>query len=261
MAVQELLGAAVILLAVGALRGRDPPVRSQKANTKPNGSRTLNRTTTNEKADDLRTAQKPQKQRTSTMHDTETYTDAITQPYAQPYTERTYTAAEIAAEHKVTDATVRNRWYDWLLKVAPAQLLKDGKRYTELAHTLFGEFAAVDQKERPAWVADAKQRYSPEWSSVGVIDCEVMPENVGSTLALIQTNLSVANEQLTTELTEVTDFISRLNAADADFTDAELESWQANGARKAVAQFKTEEIARAQTLNALRQQRLGGKQQ
>lgn len=192
------------------------------------------------------------------IHDTETYTDAIAQPYAQQYTERTYTAAEIATEHGVSDATVRNRWFKWLEKVAPAQLLKEGKSYTELAHTLFGEFAACDQKERHAWVADAKQRYGSEWSSVGVIDCEVMPDNVGGTLALIQSNLSVSNQNLTAELSEVTDFINRLNTADADFTEAEIEGWQATGARKAVQQFKTEEIARAQTLNALRQQRLGG---
>jgi len=192
------------------------------------------------------------------MHDTETYTQTTVQPYAQQYTERTYTAAEIATEHGVSDATVRNRWFKWLEKVAPAQLLKDGKSYTELAHTLFAEFAVVDQKERHAWVADAKQRYGSEWSNVGVIDCEVMPDNVGGTLALIQSNLSFANQSLTAELSEVTDFISRLNTADADFTEAEVEGWAANGARKAVAQFKTEEIARAQTLNALRQQRLQG---
>lgn len=188
-------------------------------------------------------------------HHSETYIET----HAQPYTERTYTAAEIAAEHGVTDATVRNRWFTWLQKVAPAQLLKDGKSYTELAHILFAEFAKVDKQERHAWVADAKQRYASEWSSVGLIDCEVMPDNVGGTLALIQNNLQLSNQSLSLELSQIGDFIEQLNAADGDYSQAEVESWAANGARKAVTQFKTEEVAKAQTLNALRQQRLQGK--
>jgi len=173
---------------------------------------------------------------------------------------RTYTAQEIADAHNVKSVTVRTRWYDWLKKVAPETLLKTEDGYTELANTLFSEFAGVDIKERHAWVADAKERYAREWQSVGVIDCEVMPDNVGNALALIQTNLNSSNENLSLELFQMEDFIQQLNTADADFTQAEAESWAAAGARKAVAQFKTEEVARAQTLNALRQQRMQGGQ-
>ncbi|MBE9064916.1 hypothetical protein [cf. Phormidesmis sp. LEGE 11477] len=86
------------------------------------------------------------------INNTETYTQTTAQPYAQQYTERTYTAAEVAAEHGVSDATVRNRWFDWLLKVAPERLLKEGKSYTQLASDLFASFAPVDKKERHAWV-------------------------------------------------------------------------------------------------------------
>ena len=180
--------------------------------------------------------------------------------HAEAYAERTYTASEIAEANNVTDATVRNRWFVWLLKVAPEKLLKTGKSYTELANTLFGEFAKVDQKERHAWVADTKQRYAGEWGNAGIIDCEVMPSEVGGTLATLRSNLDVANQTLALELAQVSEFVESLNTADADFSQAEVESWAANGAKKAVMQFKTEEVARAQTLNALRQQRMGGQQ-
>jgi hypothetical protein len=190
------------------------------------------------------------------MNDTFPYIET----HAQEYSERTYTAHEIAEANNVTDATVRLRWFQWLCKVAPAQLLKSGKSYTELANTLFGEFAKVDKAERPAWVADAKARYAAEWGSVGVIDCEVMPEAVGGTLALLQTNLQLTNQTLSLELSAVGDFITQLNSADANLSQGEIDSWAANGALKAVAQFKTEEVARAQTLNALRQQRMQGGQ-
>ncbi|MEO0884669.1 MAG: hypothetical protein AAFY54_01890 [Cyanobacteria bacterium J06648_10] len=179
-------------------------------------------------------------------------------PHDVQHTSRTYTAQEIADAHNAKSVTVRTRWFKWLEKVAPTALLKTDQGYTELANTLFFEFAKVDIKERHAWVADAKERYAREWQSVGVIDCETMPDNVGNTLALIQTNLETSNQNLSLELFEIGDFINQLNEADADFTQAEAESWAANGARKAVAQFKTEEVARAQTLNALRQQRIQG---
>ena len=175
-----------------------------------------------------RTFETPEFKRISPMNDTAPYIETN----AQTYTERTYTAQQIAEENNVTDATVRNRWFTWICKVAPPALLKQGKSYTELAHTLFNEFAKVDKSERIAWVADAKARYSSEWGSVGVIDCEVMPDVVGGTLALLQTNLQASNNALSLELAEVTDFIGQLNAVDADYSQAELETWAANGAKK-----------------------------
>lgn len=186
------------------------------------------------------------------------FTEQVVIPHIEDCAERTYTAQEIAQQHNVKAVTVRTRWFEWLLKVAPEPLLKDGKAYTELAHTLFSEFAKVDIKKRAAWVADAKQRYAAEWGNAGIVDCEVMPEAVGGTLALLQTNLQLTNQSLATELSQVQDFIQQLNATDADFSEAELQTWAANGAKKAVVQFKTEEVARAQTLNALRQQRMQG---
>ena len=174
---------------------------------------------------------------------------------------RTYTTQQLAEEFEVKTTTIGSWSSRWLTQVAPEALLKQGKGiYTELARVLLQEFVAVDDRERPAWVADAKQRYAAEWGSAGVIDCEVMPDNVGGTLALLQTNLDMTNHRLASGLAEVSDFIEQINAVEANCSDAEIQSWQAAGALKAVAQFKTEETARAQTLNALRQQRMGGDQ-
>ncbi len=178
-----------------------------------------------------------------------------TSPHVTPHAERTYTAQQIADQHNVKAVTVRTRWFDWLLKVAPEPLLKDGKAYTELANTLFAEFARVDQSERHAWVADAKSRYSAEWGSVGIIDCEVMPPEVGSALALLQMSNNALHETISLELAQMQQFIEQLNVTDADYSKAAVDQWAANGAHMAIAQFRTEEVARAQTLNLLRQQR------
>lgn len=183
-----------------------------------------------------------------------------TDQYTSTHVERTYTAQEIADQHSVKAVTVRTRWFPWLCKVAPAQLLKTEAGYTELANTLFGEFASVHNKERHAWVIDAKARYSQEWGSVGVIDCEVMPAVVGSCLALLSANTSAIQQTIAIELDQVGQFVDQLNLTDADFSRAEMEQSIALGTQKAIAQFKAEEIARVQTLNDLRQRRIGANQ-
>lgn len=102
-----------------------------------------------------------------------------------------YSTVCLAQELKVSESTLRKRWFEWLLKVAPEPLLKMEGGYTELARTLFHEFSKVKQRDRKAWVTDAKARYSAEWSSAGVIDAELMPDEVGGTLALLnESNLT-----------------------------------------------------------------------
>ena len=189
------------------------------------------------------------------------YTHEVDVQHMEACAERTYTAQEIAEEHNVKAVTVRTRWFDWLLKVAPKPLLKNGKQFTYLAYTLFADFAHVHHSEREAWVREQREHLASEWGGVGVSDCEVMPSEVGTALALVTTNLAIANQSLTAELATVTDFVNQLNASEIDFSEAEVQSWAAAGARKAIAQFKTEEVAHAQTLNALRQQRMQGGQQ
>lgn len=171
-----------------------------------------------------------------------------------------YTAQQIAEAHDVSEVTVRTRWFNWLCKVAPAKLLKSDKSYSELAKALFDEFASVNKKERPAWVADAKTRYSSEWGNVGIIDCEVMPENVGHALALLQTNNDALQQSLLTELQDVESFVDQLGQVEANFSEAELQNFQVTGAKRGIVRFKIEAQAEAETLNALRQRRMGGNQ-
>ena len=180
----------------------------------------------------------------------------INAPPTQP---RTYTTQSLAEEFGIKPTTVGSWTNRWLTQVAPESLLKQGKGiYTELAHTLMQEFARVDEKERPLWVADAKQRYAAEWGSAGVIDCEVMPDEVSGTLALMQTSNTSQQEEFALELSEVTGLIESLNTADADFTAAELESFKIAGAQRALKRYKIEAVTEAQTYEALRQKRLQG---
>lgn len=203
------------------------------------------------------------------MNDTYQHAPPRTEPRSEPRSdyapttqECTYTTQQLAEQYEVKTTTIGSWVNRWLTQVAPEELLKQGKGvYTELANTLLSEFVKVDKKERSIWVADATARYALEFSSAGVIDCEVMPDTVGSALALLSTNNLALQQNIESELLELTDFVDQLNTADENYTQAEVESWMANGKRRAVAQFKAEEVTKAQTLNFLRQQRLQGGQQ
>ena len=59
-----------------------------------------------------------------------------------------YTAVQLGEQLGVSDATIRNRWYQWIVQVAPEPLLKRGSTYTELARTLFDEFSRVKHADR-----------------------------------------------------------------------------------------------------------------
>ena len=181
--------------------------------------------------------------------------------YSPTTQERTHTTQSLADQHSTKPQTISTWVKRWLTQVAPEPLLKVKKGlYTELTHTLLQEFVEVDEQERPLWVADAVKRYSSEWSAVGVIDCEVMPKEVGSTLALMNNNLQAQNLDLATLLAESDNLITELSAAEANFSQAELDIWQANGAMKGAMRFKVEEVTAAQTFEALRQRRLAGGQ-
>lgn len=171
--------------------------------------------------------------------------------------ELTYTTQSLSAEFEVSTQTIGSWATRWLSQVASEHLLKKGKGvYTELAHTLLQEFVQVEDKHRPAWVADAKERYTVEWGSAGVIDCEVMPNEVGSTLALIHTANNSQQASFALELSEVEGLIDSLNTAESDFSDAELESFKIAGAQRALKRYKIESVTEAQTYEALRQRRL-----
>lgn len=186
-------------------------------------------------------------------------TNAI--PHITAHNSVRYTAQQIAQEFAIADSTVRTRWLPWLIQVAPIVLLRDDGGYTELAHTLFSEFAKLHSTKaaRQAWVSDAKHRYAPEWSSAGVIEGELVPDEVGGTLALLSSQNLTLQAALDADRSEIQDFINQLNTAEADFTDQELEAFKKEGIKRGLLRFKLEAQYEVETVNALRQQRLQGK--
>src|SRR6476646_6733456 len=100
-----------------------------------------------------------------------------------------YTAQQIADEHGVKEVTIRTRWFNWWLEGAPEPLLRDKSGFTELARSLFSDFAQrvkTEGMKSKDWAIDAKARYSQEWASAGVIDGELLPPEVGGALATLQ---------------------------------------------------------------------------
>ena len=168
-----------------------------------------------------------------------------------------YTAQQIAQTHNVGESTVRTRWFDWLLKVAPAELLKDRAGYTELARTLFEEFAEVKHCDRDTWVTNAKSRYSHEWSNAGVIEGELMPDSVSSALALRQTQNGMMQQSIAQELADLESLVDQLAVTEADFSDAELASFQSAGQRRGMMRYKPELQAEMDTYGQLKQRRMG----
>lgn len=169
-----------------------------------------------------------------------------------------YSAQQIADEVGKSESTVRTRWFPWLLKVAPCPLLRDEAGYTELARSLFAEFAKVEQRDRERWVTETKAIYAQEWASAGIIDGELMPEAVGGTLALLQSSNLVSQISIDAELAQIGDFISQLKDAQVSFSQQELESFKVAGIKRGLAQFKVETQVQFQTVNALRHQLLEG---
>ena len=125
----------------------------------------------------------------------------------EPHVSARYTAQQIAQTHNVGESTVRTRWFDWLVKVTPAELLKDNAGYTELARTLFEEFAEIKHSDRNQWVVDTKARYAAEWSNAGVIEGELMPDSVSSALALHQTQNGMMQQSIAAELADLESFV------------------------------------------------------
>ena len=171
-----------------------------------------------------------------------------------------YTAQSIAEAYNVSDSTVRNRWFDWLKKVAPESLLKNGKGYTELARSLFDEFAQVETRDRADWVANAKARYSQEWETAGVIDGELMPSEVGGVLALQQTQATEIELAVAQQLADLESMIDQANVAEVNLSEAELRAATARGQKRAIALHQAELQAELQTTNLLRQRRLANGQ-
>ncbi|MEO0759709.1 MAG: hypothetical protein AAFY78_22870 [Cyanobacteria bacterium J06648_16] len=169
-----------------------------------------------------------------------------------------YTAQTIAQAHSVAESTVRTRWFEWISRVAPVALLKDERGYSELARSLFAEFATVDRRDRTAWVTDAKARYAHEWGGAGVIEGELMPDSVGNALALHQTHTSLLQHTTAQTLADLDALMGQLAVTENDFSSAELAAFQAAGRRRGALRFQVELQAELDTYSNLKQQRLQG---
>lgn len=185
-------------------------------------------------------------------------TDPRTLADIQSHASARYTAREIAQAHSVAESTVRTRWFEWISHVAPANLLKDGRGYSELARSLFGEFAEVEKCDRKSWVTDAKSRYSHEWASAGVIDGELMPEEVGNVLALRQTQTTDIELAVAQQLQGLESLIDQANTAEDNLSEADFKAAVVRGQQRAVKLYQAELQAELQTINALKQRRMGG---
>lgn len=168
-----------------------------------------------------------------------------------------YTAQQIADEHSVKEVTVRTRWFNWLAQVAPEPLLKDKDGFTELARSLFSDFAQrvkTEGMKSKDWVIDTKSRYSQEWANAGVIEGELLPPEVGGALATLQNKVG----SLQQKGQELVERLQRLNeqaaATSTDFSQGEINLYRARGAVRGMERFEIEVTAELETYNKLRQQ-------
>ncbi|MEM9487086.1 MAG: hypothetical protein AAGA83_25730 [Cyanobacteria bacterium P01_F01_bin.116] len=183
----------------------------------------------------------------------------INSPRTQSAVERTgahYTAQQLATEFGTSSSNLRTRWFKWVTKVAPEPLLKTDAGYTELARTLLGEFRTVNTAEREAWVLDAKHRYAHEWESAGVIEGELMPDEVGSVLALRQTQTTALELSVAEQLANLEAMIDQANTAEVHLSETELRAATARGQKRAIVLHQAELQAELQTTNMLRQRRM-----
>lgn len=116
-----------------------------------------------------------------------------------------YTAKQIAAECGVSDASVRNRWYPWLLQAVPERYLKTSKGYTFKAYSLFLDYRdRVSNGTMPPneWVAEVKRNHAKEWSeNAPQQGRDQVPE--GSRITFSQTALAVRGDSLLDEVIDV----------------------------------------------------------
>jgi hypothetical protein len=152
-----------------------------------------------------------------------------------------YTSHELAAALGVAESTVRSRWLPWLQKVAPVELLVSDAGYTELARSLFSEFAQLPAKktQREAWVKAAKERYSQEFMPGGVTP-EGVPPELGSALALLSQQGSAMQTAADAELAALQALIQQQGQVEAEFDQAEIAAMRAAGAKRGVQRFQIE---------------------
>jgi|GEM_PF-1716831 len=152
-----------------------------------------------------------------------------------------YSGKELAEELGIADSTLRNRWFPWLLKVAPIELLKTDDGYTELARSLALEFKQVPSKKprRDRWVAEAKDHYSREFMPDGITPKGVS-ENLGGALALLRDQGSKLQTAADDQLQQLQHLIESQSQVEAEFDEAEIAAMRATGMKRGVMRFQIE---------------------
>lgn len=152
-----------------------------------------------------------------------------------------YGGAQLASELAIAESTLRTRWMSWLEKVAPVELLRSPEGYTDLARSLALEFKQVPSRKaaREQWVAEAKRRYSQEFSPAGLVGPGVCGE-LGSALALVRQQGSQMQLAATTDLEHLKALITQQGQVQADFDAAEVAAMRAKGLHRGVQRFQIE---------------------
>ena len=167
-----------------------------------------------------------------------------------------YSGAQLAGELAIAESTLRTRWLPWLERVAPVELLKTEAGYTDLARSLALEFKQVPSKKatREKWAAEAKQRYSREFSPDGLVGPGVCGE-LGSALALVRQQGSQMQQAGTTDLERLKALITQQGQVQADFDEAEVAAMRARGLNRGLQRFQIEAEAEDSTYYELRRMR------
>ena len=164
-----------------------------------------------------------------------------------------YGGGQLAGELAIAESTLRTRWLPWLERVAPVELLKTEAGYTDLARSLALEFKQVPSKKaaREKWAAEAKQRYSREFSPDGLVGPGVCGE-LGSALALVRQQGSQMQQAGTTDLERLKALITQQGQVQADFDEAEVAAIRARGLSRGLQRFQIEAEAEDSTYYELR---------
>ena len=152
-----------------------------------------------------------------------------------------FTVEELAHELNIASSTLRTRWFPWLLKVAPLELLRTDAGYTQLARSLFWSLASVNKsrKAREQWVSDAKAQYSREFMPNGVTPSGVSSE-LGGALALLRNQGNDMQSAADAQLLQLQQLIESQAQVEAEFDEAEIAAMRAAGAKRGVMRFQIE---------------------
>jgi hypothetical protein len=186
----------------------------------------------------------------------ESYRTPAHLPHSEPAHDEPYTAREIADFWDVQDVTIRTRWYPHLLKVASERNLRSGKGYSRLAWDLFADFHRHVKRGSmtpETWIQDARKRFAATDTGIGeVVDCELLPPEVGGQLAIAENRLTQFREEGNTKKDQLLEVIKQAQTLRANLSTKEIETARQRGQNRAVAKFQVEFEAELETEAELR---------